>query len=220
MQWMLMPLRRYADFQGRSRRKEFWMWQLLNIIIGGILYAILVAMMLGAASRAAVSTDDSGRTRYEDSRGGDSDRGSSRDEDSGGRGAEEESGSGEDGGKPAGDETTALDREPTEYVAYSYSGSYSSSSAASNEAMMRELGAGFWIVIGLATLYGLAVLIPNLAVTIRRLHDLDKSGWFIFLGLIPLVGPIILLVFYCTEGTRGPNRFGPDPKGGYPGSYR
>ena len=45
----------------------------------------------------------------------------------------------------------------------------------------------------------------------RRLHDLDKSGWFVLLGLIPLVGSIILIIWYATEGTRGPNRFGPDP---------
>ncbi|HZG46474.1 MAG TPA: DUF805 domain-containing protein, partial [Allosphingosinicella sp.] len=78
---------------------------------------------------------------------------------------------------------------------------------------MEEMGSTGWILLGLATLWGLLVFIPNLAVTIRRLHDQDKSGWFVLLALIPLVGPIILLVFYCIEGTRGPNRFGPDPKG-------
>ena len=57
----------------------------------------------------------------------------------------------------------------------------------------------------------LALTIPSLSVTIRRLHDLDKSGWWVLLCLIPLVGIIILTVWYATKGTFGPNRFGPDP---------
>jgi len=56
----------------------------------------------------------------------------------------------------------------------------------------------------------LATILPSLALQVRRLHDLDKSGWFILLNFIPLVGAIILLVWYCTKGTPGPNRFGPD----------
>jgi uncharacterized membrane protein YhaH (DUF805 family) len=60
------------------------------------------------------------------------------------------------------------------------------------------------------TLFGLAVLLPGLAVTIRRLHDLDRTGWWFLLAFIPIVGWIILIVWYCTEGTRGSNRFGPD----------
>jgi uncharacterized membrane protein YhaH (DUF805 family) len=61
------------------------------------------------------------------------------------------------------------------------------------------------------TIVALAFLLPSLAMQIRRLHDRDKSGWFWLLGLIPLVGGIILLVWYCMRGTIGPNRFGPDP---------
>lgn len=61
------------------------------------------------------------------------------------------------------------------------------------------------------TLFGLAVLLPGIAVTVRRLHDLDRTGWWILLGLIPLIGWIILLIWYVTKGTDGPNRFGPDP---------
>ncbi len=57
----------------------------------------------------------------------------------------------------------------------------------------------------------LALFLPGLAVSVRRLHDRDKSGWFLLLFLIPLVGAIILLVWYCQRGTIGPNRFGPDP---------
>ena len=56
-----------------------------------------------------------------------------------------------------------------------------------------------------------ALLLPNLAMSVRRLHDRDQSGWFVLLGLIPLVGGIILLVWFCMRGTIGANRFGPDP---------
>ncbi len=61
-------------------------------------------------------------------------------------------------------------------------------------------------------LFGLAMILPGLAVSIRRLHDIDKSGWFILIGIIPLIGPIILLVFTVSNGTEGDNRFGEDPK--------
>ena len=57
----------------------------------------------------------------------------------------------------------------------------------------------------------LVLLIPTLAVNIRRLHDIDRSGWWIFIVWIPLVGAIILLVWHCERGTDGFNRFGPDP---------
>ena len=63
-------------------------------------------------------------------------------------------------------------------------------------------------------LFGLATILPSLAVAVRRLHDLDRTGWWIFIGLIPLIGWIILIIWYCTRGTVGPNRFGPDPLGG------
>jgi uncharacterized membrane protein YhaH (DUF805 family) len=65
-----------------------------------------------------------------------------------------------------------------------------------------------------SSLFGLAVLLPGLAVTVRRLHDLDRTGWWIFLGLIPLVGAIILIIWFCSKGTDGLNRFGADPLGG------
>jgi len=66
----------------------------------------------------------------------------------------------------------------------------------------------FGLLSGIAAL---ALFLPGLAVSVRRLHDRDKSGWFILLYFIPLVGFIILLIWYCTRGTVGPNRFGPDP---------
>lgn len=66
----------------------------------------------------------------------------------------------------------------------------------------------------LLVLVALGLLIPSLAVCVRRLHDLNKSGWNYFIGLIPFVGGIILLVWFCTEGNRFTNNYGPDPKGG------
>jgi uncharacterized membrane protein YhaH (DUF805 family) len=66
----------------------------------------------------------------------------------------------------------------------------------------------------LTTIAGLGLFLPGLAMGIRRLHDLDKSGWWTLIVFIPLVGIIILLVWACTHGTMGPNRFGPDPLGG------
>ena len=63
-------------------------------------------------------------------------------------------------------------------------------------------------------LWSLAILIPNIAMGVRRLHDRDKSGWFLLLILIPVIGFFILLYFFVTPGTQGPNRFGPDPLGG------
>ena len=64
----------------------------------------------------------------------------------------------------------------------------------------------------LSGIYGLAVLIPSLAVTVRRLHDIDRSGWWILIGLVPLIGAIVLLVFALLEGTPGDNQYGPNPK--------
>ena len=64
----------------------------------------------------------------------------------------------------------------------------------------------------LPLVYCLAVLVPGIALGIRRLHDTNRSGWFLLLCLIPFVGGIILLVFFVLEGTKGQNQFGPDPK--------
>ena len=58
---------------------------------------------------------------------------------------------------------------------------------------------------------GLALFLPGLAVSIRRLHDLGRSGWYFLLILIPLIGTIILLIWFCMRGTVGPNQYGPDP---------
>jgi uncharacterized membrane protein YhaH (DUF805 family) len=72
-------------------------------------------------------------------------------------------------------------------------------------------GSEYGLLSGIA---GLALFLPGLAMSIRRLHDRDKSGWLFLLILIPFVGAIILLIWYCMRGTIGPNRFGPDPLGG------
>lgn len=62
------------------------------------------------------------------------------------------------------------------------------------------------------SLYYLIALIPNIAVSVRRLHDIGRSGWNIFLALIPFIGSIWLLVYFCIEGDKGDNEYGPDPK--------
>ena len=67
-------------------------------------------------------------------------------------------------------------------------------------------GAG--LAAGLIGIVALGFILPLLGLTIRRLHDTDRSGWWIFIGLVPLIGGILLLVWYCTAGTPGPNKFG------------
>jgi len=60
----------------------------------------------------------------------------------------------------------------------------------------------------------LALVIPSLAVAVRRLHDVGKSGWWLLIGLIPFVGAIVLLVFSCQDSQPGTNKWGPSPKYG------
>lgn len=69
----------------------------------------------------------------------------------------------------------------------------------------------FGIGRALLWLFVLANLLPGICVTVRRLHDTDRSGWWYWIALIPLVGAILLLIWFCTRGTSGANRFGPDP---------
>lgn len=64
----------------------------------------------------------------------------------------------------------------------------------------------------LSTLYSLFVLLPGLAVAVRRLHDVGKSGLYLFIFLIPLAGQIWLLVLFCIDGQHFANEYGPDPK--------
>jgi uncharacterized membrane protein YhaH (DUF805 family) len=70
----------------------------------------------------------------------------------------------------------------------------------------------FQIVMAIFFIYILLSVIPSLAVTVRRMHDLGKSGWNVLISFIPLVGPIWFLVLLATEGEQGENYYGPDPK--------
>ncbi len=115
LSWMLLPLRRYADFEGRSSRKEFWMFLLFTNLAAAAL------VIVGAI-------------------------------------------------------------------------------------MSPDLG------LGLLTLGFLGVLLPFIAVQVRRFHDQGKSGWFALLNLIPYIGILIILGFMLIEGTAGDNDYGPDPK--------
>jgi uncharacterized membrane protein YhaH (DUF805 family) len=171
MEWMILPLKRYADFNGRSQRMEYWMFYLFNFLIG-IVFAILTTVLGGTAAIA-------------------------------------------------GNESTAL-----------------------------AAGGAVGVISIAQLIVNLGLLIPTLAVSVRRLHDTDRSGWWllaplaglpVFLiglagtgisvlqpggtpnfggmfailaigGLLTLGFGIMVFVFTCLDGTRGPNRFGPDPK--------
>lgn len=74
-----------------------------------------------------------------------------------------------------------------------------------------EQSAGYGYVYLIAAL---GLLLPSLAVGIRRLHDTNRSGWWYLIALIPLIGGIVLLVWFATKGTTGENQYGPDPLGG------
>ena len=118
MEWYIKCLKNYAVFQGRARRKEFWMFALFNWII------CMALSMIGSLFVDSIGL--AGQIPY--------------------------------------------------YI------------------------------------YGAAVCIPSLAVLVRRLHDVNKSGWWYFIILIPLVGAIWMLVLLCTEGDKGDNKYGPNPK--------
>ena len=66
----------------------------------------------------------------------------------------------------------------------------------------------------LETIYALAVFVPSMAVSVRRLHDTERSAWWMLVGLVPFLGILVLIYFFVLDGTHGPNRFGPDPKRG------
>ncbi|MEE4276420.1 MAG: DUF805 domain-containing protein [Thermoleophilia bacterium] len=119
MNWYIEVLKKYAVFDGRARRKEFWFFVLFNIIISAVL--AIVDNVIGSS--------------------------------------------------------------------------------------VGDANVGF-----LGGIYSLAVLIPSIAVTVRRLHDTERSGWWILLSFVPF-GVIVVLVFALIEGTAGPNKYGEDPKG-------
>ena len=133
---MFEPLRKYATFTGRARRKEYWLWQLFLFL----LFVVLTGWLIGQA-----------------------------------------------GPIPEG----ATPEEINDIIANA---------------------PGTTLPATLIALASLGLFLPSLAVTVRRLHDTDRTGWWIFLNLIPL-GGLVLLVFYFLDGTPGPNRHGPDPKG-------
>jgi uncharacterized membrane protein YhaH (DUF805 family) len=119
MNWYVAVLKKYAEFNGRARRTEFWMFVLFNFIFG--IAAIIIDNVIGLTFEEQIFG--------------------------------------------------------TVYL-----------------------------------LYNLAVLIPSLAVCVRRLHDTGKTGWWILISLIPLVGEIWLIILCATEGTPGENIYGPNPK--------
>lgn len=121
MSSMFLPLKRYADFQGRSGRKEYWMFLLFQAVVS---IALNLVSMLGASMDSSLV------------------------------------------------------------------------------AVLASVA---------AFVFGLAMLIPGIAVSVRRMHDIDKSGWQLLWGLVPIAGAIILLVFMVKAGTPGPNRFGQAP---------
>lgn len=74
--------------------------------------------------------------------------------------------------------------------------------------ILNEAGVGV-----LSGIYALAVLLPSIAVAVRRLHDSDRTGWWMLLVFLPVLGGLILLVFMVLDGNQGRNRYGEDPKG-------
>lgn len=72
------------------------------------------------------------------------------------------------------------------------------------------------VMLGTSTLillYSLAILIPSIAVGVRRLHDISRTGWWVLIGLVPFIGIIVLIIFFVTDSTPGSNQYGPNPKG-------
>ena len=75
-----------------------------------------------------------------------------------------------------------------------------------------DTGGAVALISLIPNLVALALFLPGLAVTIRRLHDIGKSGWWVLIAFIPILGAIILLIFMVTPGNAGSNQYGPDPK--------
>ncbi len=129
MEWMLLPYRRYAEFTGRSRRREYWLFLLFYWLV-----ALVIDALFGMRQTMTVA------------------------------------------------------------------GWYST----------QVITNGTGSAIG--NVFALASFIPGLAVGVRRLHDIDRSGWWMLLAFVPFLGWFTLFVFMCLDGTPGSNRFGADPK--------
>lgn len=132
-------LSKYATFNGRARRSEFWWYYLAVTIVESVLYFVLVVPALSAFTSATMEAAVAGTAP---------------------------------------------------------------------PAMPGALATGQLIM----SLVALAVFLPTLGVMVRRLHDTGRSGFLVLLGLIPVVGFIILVVWWASAGTPGPNQHGPDPK--------
>ncbi|MEQ1499181.1 MAG: DUF805 domain-containing protein [Novosphingobium sp.] len=130
MEWMIMPFRRYADFSGRSRRMEYWMYQVFTLSVYLACFAI---MMVGLPWN-----------------------------------------------EPQGSQSAP--------------------------------GPIFWIGVALAVLWYVATFIPDIAVTVRRFHDQDQSGWLYLIRFIPSIGALVVMVFMFLDGQRQINQYGGDPK--------
>ena len=89
------------------------------------------------------------------------------------------------------------------YLAFVIAGALTKASSATLGVALSLLGAVF----------SLAMLVPSIAVSVRRLHDTDRSGWWFFIALVPLIGSLVLMVFFLLDSQPGDNRFGPNPKG-------
>ena len=139
MHWYFDVLKKYADFSGRARRMELWMFSLISFIITIILNIVdgVIHLQFTVYNWAPIPADAS-------------------------TGAE------------------AMQVPPI------------------------ELGV-------LASIYGLAILIPSIAVGVRRLHDTGRTGWWYLLNLVCCVGWVVLFVFYVLPGVKGENKYGSDP---------
>lgn len=141
MKWYWNGLKNYVNFEGRARRKEYWMFHLFNGIICVILL-LLSLILVGLFTSGPLAAEG-------------------------------------------------------------YAGS--------QVGYVIGYGGGLLAYI-LIFLYQLAVFLPSLALSIRRLHDIGKSGWWICIGFIPVVGPIIMLVFNCQDSETKVNQYGENPK--------
>lgn len=77
---------------------------------------------------------------------------------------------------------------------------------------MNEIDVLSGLLLGALVIFGIATIIPNLAVTIRRLHDTGRSGWWILINFVPYIGGLVLLVFMLLDSEQGSNQWGPSPK--------
>ena len=146
LEWMLLPYRRYFDFSGRSRRKEYWSFQLLSFLVA----IVFVVLLIAGGDRSGTSNLETGAGNFSSAASGDITYG------------------------------------PLAFIAGPIY--------------------GIWFLVS---------FIPSIALTVRRLHDRDKSGLYMLLTLIPIVGLIFALIMLFNmfmTGTPGPNRFGADPK--------